>query len=265
MVDGKPAECHAERLEGGDVLRLLLDEPKGNILGSELVEEMLRHLQDAPWREIKVLIVAGKGGRFSYGASIEEHLPEQIGAFLRRFHRLLRCWLTLHRPTIAVVEGPCLGGGLELALACQRIIAHPDASFGQPEIRLGVFAPVASLLLPERVGQRRAEDLLLDGHRIHAAEALELGLVDRVTEDPMAAALEEARERWLPQSTTALHFALRAARWSANERFLRHLEGVERLYLDELMRTADAEEGVRAFLDKRRPLFMGFARRRGPK
>ena len=146
-----------------------------------------------------------------------------------------------------------LGGGLELASFCNRLFAAPDARLGQPEIRLGVFAPVASVSLVERVGRGPAEDLCLSGRSLTAAEALAIGLVDEVVDAPGEAALDWAREHLLPKSASSLRLAVRAARTGYAARFRHELAEVERLYLEELMSTTDAGEGLRAFLEKRKP------------
>jgi cyclohexa-1,5-dienecarbonyl-CoA hydratase len=154
---------------------------------------------------------------------------------------------------LAAVRGKCLGGGLELASFCHRVFASPDASLGQPEVVLGVFAPMASAFLPERVGRPAAEDLCLTGRAVGAAEALDMRLVDEVAQDPGAAALAWARGHLGAKSASSLRHAVRAVRAGLAPRLLAALDAVERQYLDGLMATADAEEGVRAFLEKRSP------------
>ena len=154
---------------------------------------------------------------------------------------------------LAAVRGKCLGGGLELASFCTRVFASKDAELGQPEIGLGVFAPVASLILPERIGQSRAEHLCLSGRILSAEEAFAVGLVDVLAEDPGAAALDYARLQLLHHSAASLRCAVRAVRHTFYQRFFGALEEVERLYLEDLMSTADAVEGLRSFVEKREP------------
>jgi cyclohexa-1,5-dienecarbonyl-CoA hydratase len=151
------------------------------------------------------------------------------------------------------VQGQCLGGGLELALACGRIFAAPGAQFGQPEIKLGVFAPAASALLPYRVNQPDAEDLLLTGRSIAAEEALAMGLVQAVADDPAAAALAWFEQHLLGKSAAALACATVAARGVMQHQVRERLAALEKLYLEWLMRTHDANEGLAAFLEKRQP------------
>jgi cyclohexa-1,5-dienecarbonyl-CoA hydratase len=155
--------------------------------------------------------------------------------------------------TLAAVRGQCLGGALELASFCHRVFAAPDAKLGQPEIVLGVFAPVASVALPARVGQSHAEDLCLSGRSIGGEEALRIGLVDELADDPGDAALAYARAHLLPRSASSLRLAVRAVRQGFADRFRADLAEVERLYMNELMSTADAQEGLQSFVEKRKP------------
>jgi cyclohexa-1,5-dienecarbonyl-CoA hydratase len=172
---------------------------------------------------------------------------------IRNFHRLFHLMLDASVVTLAAIRGQCLGGGLELASFCNRVFAAPDAKLGQPEIVLGVFAPVASTMLTERMGRGAAEDLCLSGRSLTAAEALAAGLVDQIDDDPGQAALAYAREHLLAKSGSSLRLAVRALRAGFARRFREDLAEVERLYLEELMSTTDANEGLAAFLEKRRP------------
>ena len=243
-----------EITEAGALWRLFLSRPKGNILDGSMVAGLTatfeRALGDAA---VKAILLEGEGEHFSFGASIQEHLPDQCEAMLRRFNGLLRAMLTASVPTLAVVRGQCLGGGLELAAFCHRVFASRDARLGQPEIALGVFAPVASIVLTERMGRGAAEDLLLSGRTVDADEALRLGLVDEIAADPAASALGYARSHLMPRSASSLRFAVRASRMEFSQRLLAGLGHLEALYLRELMQTEDANEGLNAFLEKRPP------------
>lgn len=240
--------------EEGAVWRVVLDTPKANLVDMEkceLLSELFLRAGDEPG--LKAVVLHGEGPHFSFGASVAEHLPGRVEAMLRGFHRVFRRMLEARVPTLAAVRGQCLGGGMELALLCHRIIASPDAHFGQPEIVLGVLAPVASVALADRVGRGPAEHLLLSGAPVGADEALRIGLVDQVADDPVDAALTYVREHLLPKSASSLRFAVQAARAGFAERFRVELAAVERLYLHDLMRTGDAQEGLEAFLEKRAP------------
>lgn len=240
--------------EGGSVVQILLNQPKANIIDAEMVEALGRAVRDEASRpEVCAVIIEGEGTHFSFGASVEEHLPESVAGMLNGFHSLFRDLVALRRPLIAAVRGKCLGGGLELASFCHRVIAAPDASLGQPEILLGVFAPMASFVLPRRIGQAAADDLLLSGRAVSAAEALSLGLVDALADDPTEAALGYARKHLIKKSAASLGVAVEAARYEFDRAFLTHIDYLETLYLERLMKLHDAEEGIRAFLEKRRP------------
>ncbi len=248
-----PGTAHARLSADGRVLVLELDKGRGNILDRPMVAALRKGLKLAREPRVAAVVLHGRGDHFSFGASIEDHLPDRIGEFLAQFHGLLRDMMEVSRPFVAAVRGRCLGGGLELAAFCHRVVASPEATFGQPEIKLGVFAPVASLVLPERIGRAAADDLLLGGRTATAEEAQRLGLVDQVDTDPLAAALAHIESEWASLSPSSLSLAVRAARWSWYDSLRRHLDEVERLYLDDLMRTRDAVEGIKAFLEKRAP------------
>jgi cyclohexa-1,5-dienecarbonyl-CoA hydratase len=172
---------------------------------------------------------------------------------LKALHALVLRMLEWPVPILVAARGQCLGGGLELACAGNFLFAAPDAQFGQPEMKLAVFAPAASCLLPPRIGQTRAEDLLFSGRSIDAPNALEWGLINEVAEDPAAAALAYFDAQLAGKSASSLAYALRAARAPLIEQLRRRLTEVEALYLEGLMKTRDAVEGLQAFLDKRTP------------
>jgi len=243
-------------LESGAIWRVTFGASKGNVLDAALVAELVALFRKAALdRHLKAIVLEGQGRHFSFGASVEEHLPERAADMLHGFHNLFRAIFDASVFTIAAVRGACLGGGLELAAACHRIYAVPDASLGQPEIALGVFAPVASVLLPGRIGRAHAEDLLLTGRTLDGEAALRIGLVDGLTQDPSAEALEYARDRILAHSASSLRFAVRAAREGLIDRFNSEIARLERQYLDTLMKTKDAGEGLHAFLEKRKPVW----------
>lgn len=240
----------------GAALRVALDAGKGNVIDQTLVRALKEALHRAQLdAELRCVVLEAAGKDFSFGASVEEHRPAQAPAMLSGLHALLASMLTLPLPVLAAVKGRCLGGGLELVLACSRVWAHPGARLGSPEVKLGVVAPAASALLPHRTGDAAAEELLVTGRTVEAAEALELGLVDAVcadAEDPADAAIAWAKEHLLPLSRSSLRFAVRAARgWVPAA--LRRLFELEQLYVTELMHTPDAVEGIEAFLQHRPP------------
>lgn len=246
-------KVRSHKSHGGSVLHAVLDVPPGNILDIGMIEDLralLRAHADAP---LKALVFEGAGDNFSYGASIEEHRPDKAAAMLGSFHSLFRELLEFSRPTVAVVRGACLGGGLELASFCSRVFTAPGARLGLPEVNLAAFPPLGSLLLPQRVGRSVVEDLCLTGRVLPAEEAAAVRLVDVVADNPAAAAEHWIAEHLLPKSAVALRYAVQAAWQSHRTTFLEGLDALERLYLADLMQTHDAREGVDAFLDKRTP------------
>lgn len=238
----------------GQALRLVLDAPKANVLDAQMMGEINQALGSLKERtEVKLVCFVGEGKHFSFGASVAEHVGERAASMLKGFHGMFRRMAELGVPTAAAVSGRCLGGGMELAAFCNRVVAHPGAVFAQPEIQLAVLPPIASLILPFRVGQGRADEINLTGRDVTAEEALSMGLVDQIAEEPLAALEAWAAEQLGPRSAAALRCATRASRWHWNKVLTEELPGMEELYLKELMGTHDANEGLQAFLEKRRP------------
>jgi len=245
---------HVELEKDGALLRLRLSRPKANIVDAAMIAALRSALDEHLFGTgLRAVLLEAKGPHFSFGASVEEHLPGSCAAMLRELHALLLTLVASPVPVLVAVRGQCLGGGLEVAAAGHLIFAAPGATFGQPEIKLAVFAPAASCLLPERIGPSRAADLLFSGRGIGAEEAHRIGLVDALADDPSAAALAYFEEHLAPRSASSLRFAVRAARYDFVYRIRRKLAEVERLYLAELMATHDAVEGLAAFIAKRPP------------
>ena len=236
----------------GALLRLRLARPKANIVDAEMIAALRLALGEAS-PTLRGVILDAEGPHFSFGASVEEHLADRCAAMLASLHALILAMIDLPAPILVAVRGQCLGGGLEVALAGSQIFAAPDAQFGQPEMKLGVFAPAASVLLPYRMNQGAAEDLLFSGRSITAGEALSLGLVASIADDPAAAALTYFEQHLAGKSAAALACALIAARGPLRADVRRRIADVEALYLDRLMKTRDANEGLAAFLAKRHP------------
>jgi cyclohexa-1,5-dienecarbonyl-CoA hydratase len=250
------APLTVELEKDGALLRLRLSRPKANIVDAAMIAALRAALREhLPGARLRAVLLTAEGPHFSFGASVEEHLPGSCAAMLRELHALILQLVASTAPVLVAVRGQCLGGGLELAAAGHLIFAAPGAMFGQPEIKLGVFAPAASCLLPERIGQSRAEDLLFSGRSIGAEEAHRIGLVDALADDPGAAALAYFEEHLASLSAGSLRFAVRAARFDFVARVRRKLAEVERLYLEELMATHDAVEGLTAFIAKRPPVW----------
>ena len=236
----------------GALLRLRLNRPKPNLVDAAMIAALRAVLAEYRGRPgVLAALLDAEGPHFSFGASVEEHLPAQCAAMLASLHGLIVEMLEWPAPILVAARGQCLGGGLEVAMGGSLIFAAGDAKFGQPEIRLGVFAPAASVLLPLRIGQAAAEDMLFSGRSIDAAEAKNVGLVTHVSDDPEAAALAWFDRELAGKSSAALACALAAVRQEYVATAKRRIAEVEQLYLERLMRTHDATEGLNAFLAKR--------------
>ncbi len=252
MDAGSPLKDALE--QDGGLLRLTLARPKANLIDGAMIAAL--HGAFVAYRGhpgLRGVLLDAEGPHFSFGASVEEHLPDQCSAMLASLHALVLAMVEYPVPILVVVRGQCLGGGLEVALAGGPIFAEPDAQLGQPEMKLGVFAPAASCLLPYRVNQPDAEDLLFSGRSVSGGEAKAMGIVQFVADDPQAAALTYFADHLAGKSAASLACALAAARGTMIHDLRRRLAEVERLYLDRLMATRDANEGLVAFLAKRKP------------
>ena len=236
----------------GRLLRLRLSRPKANLIDAEMIAALdgalVEHLKNPG---LVAMLLDAEGPHFSFGASVEEHMPARCAAMLQGIHRLIMRLVESPVPVLVAVRGQCLGGGLEVALAGHLVFVAPDAVLGQPEMKLGVFAPAASCLLPELVGPARAIDLLLSGRSIGGTEAATMGMACAVAADPERAALAYFDEHLKPKSASSLRYAVKAARLDYAARVRAKLASVERTYLDELMKTHDAVEGLEAFVGKR--------------
>jgi len=235
---------------------ITLNAPKANILDAHMIERIGAALDEyAELATLKLIAFEGAGKHFCFGASVAEHRAENAADMLTSFHGLFRRLASLAVPTAAIVRGQCLGGGLELASFCSWIFASESAHFGQPEIKLAVFPPMASILLPWRLGGGAGIDLCVSGRSIDAAEALRLGLLRDVSEDPSAAFESFFAKELAGLSATSLRIAERAARLPLARALREDLPQLEKLYLEELMHTHDANEGIAAFLEKRAPKY----------
>jgi len=251
-MDGSPLKAGIER--DGALLRLTLARPKANIVDAAMIAALRDALAaHARTSTLRGVLLDAEGPHFSFGASVEEHLPATCAAMLAGLHALIVAMLEFPAPILCAVRGQCLGGGLEVAMGASLIFAAPDAQLGQPEMKLGVFAPAASVLLPYRVNVAAAEDLLLSGRSVDAHEARDLGLVHAVADDPGAAALAWFDAHLAPKSAASIRHALKAARLARLGAIRESLAAVERLYLQGLMNTRDANEGLTAFLARRAP------------
>jgi cyclohexa-1,5-dienecarbonyl-CoA hydratase len=241
------------------VARLTFARPPVNIFNIAMMREITDALNQCSHRREIVAIVfdaASDCRAFSAGVSVEEHGEETIFQMLDSFHAIFRTLEQLSRPTIAVVDGAALGGGCELVAACDIAIASDRARFGQPEIKLGVFPPVAAALLPQVIGDKRARELILTGEMIEAAEALRVGLVNYVVPSiQLELKTLELLSKLRDLSAATLELAKRAIDLGRGRSLDSVLMDVEDMYLHELMKTHDATEGIRAFIEKRKPVW----------
>ena len=232
--------------------------PPLNVFNIEMMREITSALSESAQREVVAIIFdADKSCRsFSAGVAIEEHVQETIFQMLDAFHSIFRSLEQIAKPTIALVDGAALGGGCELVAACDIVIASDRARFGQPEIKLGVFPPVAAVLLPLVIGEKRARELILTGEIIDAVEAGRLGLCSHVVpstqlEPKLLEVLAKLREL----SGTSLQFARQSLDLGRGRSIEAALNQQENVYLHELMKTEDANEGIKAFMEKRKPVW----------
>jgi len=239
--------------------RITFARPPLNIFNIAMMGEINDAINKCASRRdvVAILFEAGDEARaFSAGVAVEEHAEETIYQMLDSFHGIFRGLEQAGKPSVAVVDGAALGGGCELVAGCDLVIATERARFGQPEIKLGVFPPVAAVLLPRIIGDKRARELILTGELIDAAEALRLGLINTVV--PHAELGQKTQEllvKLRELSAPALEATKRAIDLARGASFEDGLKRVEDLYLNELMKTEDAHEGINAFMQKRKPVW----------
>jgi cyclohexa-1,5-dienecarbonyl-CoA hydratase len=237
------------------VARISLNHPPLNIIDLSLIGELHSALmQTRSAHGAKVLVIGHEGKAFSAGVSIQDHAPDKVGEMLEKFHAVFRLLDSLALPSIALVDGMALGGGCELAAFCDIVLASDRATFGQPEIKVGVFPPVAAVLFPRLIGRNRTLELLLTGEAITASEACAMGLINKVIP---SSSFRENAEKFIHKLTSLsgpiLQLTKRAVDRGLSTSVSEGIKDVEQLYLGELMQTEDALEGLTAFLEKRKP------------
>lgn len=249
----EPGSVHVSRQ--GDRATVVWDRPPAQVFDRALLQNLAERLRGEPVRSAKVVVLKGARGRWSAGFAVEDHLPDGLPGMLAAFREVLTALWSIPGPVLAQVEGRCLGGGLELLTACDLAFASASASFGQPEIRLGVFPPLAVALYGQSLGPKRSAELLFLGEEIPAARAEAFGLVSRVVpDDQLEATIGRAADLLSGYRRETLVLLKNALSRIAPPPWGR-LDQVERIYLEELMTLPGAEEGLRAFLEKRPPLW----------
>lgn len=237
---------------------IVVDRAPFNVLDIPTMEEINAALDAcAADPRVKLLTITGAGEKaFSAGVEVADHTPDKVERMIEVFHGIFRRLQHLPFPSVALVNGAALGGGMELAIGCDMILAAAGAKFGQPEIKLAVFPPIAAVLLPRLVSPARAMEIVLGGENFSAEEALSMGLVNRVfPRESFRADTQGFVQPYLHLSTAALRSARKAMRAAVDHPFEGALQAAETIYLHELMQTNDAKEGLNAFLEKRKPVW----------
>lgn len=254
-------------LVDGPIARLTLSHGKQNVIDFQMMDELAQAIADLEHRtDISTIIFTGAGEHFSSGVDIPSHTPDKVEIMLKKFHEVIRRLVKTTKVTVAIVRGYCLGGGAELAMACDIVLTTESAHWGFPEIKLGCFPPVAAAALAAVVGQKRAAELILTGRTFDGREAAQLGLANRAVgagkewKEPgkeWTDSLHDLEQRLRALSPAALACAKRALySWDAAH-FDKGLARAEEIYLRDLIRTEDAQEGIRAWMEKREPKWTG--------
>ncbi len=241
------------------VTRVILANPPVNVIDLPMMDELQSVLQEIEQRtDIVGLVFAGSDRAFSAGVDVGIHTPDQAREMLTKFHTVIKTVTASKKVTIAAVRGTCLGGGAELAAVCDMVFTADSANWGFPEISLGHFPPVACAVLSGLIGQKHAAELILTGRQISGEDAMRIGLANEaLPEDELAEIVDDTCDRLGQLSPAALRIAKKALyAWDAMH-FDKGLGKAEQIYLDELIKTEDAAEGVRAFLEKRPPKWKG--------
>ncbi len=243
----------------GPLARITLDHAPLNVIDFQMMDELLASLQQLDQRkEISAVIIGGGGPGFSAGVDVAVHTPDKIQTMLQKFHGVIGALAKLEKITIAEVEGACLGGGAELAMMCDMAYTTEKARWGFPEITLGCYPPVACAALAAVVGQKRAAELVFTGRTFSGAEAAAWGLANEaVPEDKLREAVRGAVEHLLKLSPAALAVAKKAFYAWDSIHLDKGLARAEKIYLEELMQTEDAKEGITAWMEKRKPVWKG--------
>lgn len=241
------------------IARVILSHPPLNILDFEMMDELGAFLDETEARtNISAVIFAGSDRAFSAGVDVKIHTPDKIAQMLEKFHGVIRRLATTKKVTIAAVRGHCLGGGAELAAICDMVFTTDNATWGFPEISLAALPPVAAVILPAIVGQKRAAELVLTGRQITGEDAMRMGLANEaVPEDELADLIDETAERLSKLSPSALAVCKKAFYAWDSIHFDKGLARAEQIYYNELMKLEDAKEGIAAFMEKRTPGWKG--------
>jgi len=240
-----------------NIARIILNRPPLNAINIEMMTQIGDALESLHNQDhIKLIIISSACKVFSAGVDMIDHAPQKVFQLLEAFHRIFLTMGEIGKPTIAAVNGPALGGGCELATFCDLVVASENAKFGQPEIKVGVFPPVAIVLFPYLVGKKKAMELILTAETIGAQEALSLGLVNRVVPlDKLTETVTELASKITSSSASVLQIMKKAMLSGEGLSFTRALKSAEDIYLNQLMALEDTNEGLRAFIEHRAPIW----------
>ncbi len=234
-----------------------LNRPPLNWLNLEMMEEINRYFESLKQEAaLKLLVIQAAGKAFSVGVEVADHLGDSGPKMIETFHKMFKLMDELGVPSIAAVNGAALGGGCELAIYCDMVLATEKAKFGQPEIQVGVFPPIAALIFPRMIGRKKAMELILAGETITSQEALSIGLINKVV--PEGSFQEELNAfigKFKKLSGIVLKLTKEAALAGLRDDVPQGLRAIEKVYLEKLMKTEDATEGLKAFLEKRTPVW----------
>jgi cyclohexa-1,5-dienecarbonyl-CoA hydratase len=237
--------------------RITFNSPPLNVLNIEMMKEINQAIKEFQSIKLKVLILNANGKAFSAGVDVSDHTKEKVKGMIQIFHEIFTNLLKIKAPTVALVNGAALGGGCEVATFCDIVIASEKSKFGQPEIMVGVFPPVAAAIFPKLMWSKKALELMLTGEIIRANEAKELGLVNHIlpVEDFEAEAEKFVNDKLANNSAVVLQLTKRAFIEGATQNYSESIKKIEDIYLNDLMKTSDANEGLSAFLEKRPPVW----------
>lgn len=241
------------------VARICLRNPPLNVIDIAMMEELAAALSEIEARnDLSIILLSGDGKAFSVGVNVADHTPDKVAVMVNKFHAVIRALISTKKVTIASVHGHCLGGGAELAMVCDMVYTADNAAWAFPEIKLGCYPPVAATALAALVGQKHAAELMLTGRTISGQDAANIGLANRaIAEAEVEAVVQETVRQLSNLSPAALAVAKKAMYGWDSMHFDKGLARAEMIYLDELMKVEDMQEGINAFLEKRQPVWRG--------
>ncbi|MCP4108883.1 MAG: enoyl-CoA hydratase/isomerase family protein [Desulfobacteraceae bacterium] len=242
-----------EKAEG--VARITLARPKHNVFNIEMMNELNSELENLiADDDLKCVVILGEGPSWCAGVEVADHKPEMVDEMIATFNRIFELTEKLEVPIIAAVHGACLGGGMEVAIACDIVIAGQKAAFGQPEIKLGFFPPYAAIRLPQIVGPGKAIEICTTGKRYKAEEVLAMGMISKVVEDDnLAGEVDKIVDEIKYNSPLIIRLNKQAVKQHLGMDFQKAIQSVSDLFLNKLMKTEDTLEGIKSFEEKRKP------------